>query len=671
VTAPGVALVGGHGYASRHLDHLRSAERSGRARLLGVADPRPPEGDAGGVPWFDSLDALLDAGVEPDVVVVSTPPHTHAALALRAIAAGADVYVEKPPVASWAQYVELERAARDAGRAVQVGFQSLGAEALGIIDDSLRAGEIGDVLAVGVVGTWSRTVGYYDRSPWAGRRVLDGVDVVDGVVTNPLAHAVVTALRLAGARRADDVLHVDADLYHAHAIDADDTSVVRVRTASGVAVTLGLTLCAQEQTAPVVRVRGTRGTIELSYTTDELTIDGTGGRRTLTTGRAHLLDDLLDHRLQKHRATGTELLSPLADSGAFMRVLEAVRVADPPRQIPAEAVTWTGAGRDRRPVVHDVEAILARAVTAQATLAELGVPWARRLPASDVLDVGGVPVAELRDGSDVAATLSPRPYLHPVTTLDGVVVTDHLPADHAWHLGAGVAIQDVDGTNLWGGRTFTAEDREYVWRPDHGRVRVDRHAREAGVVDQELTWCDPTGDPLLTEHRRWEATPSPDGWWLDLRTELRSATGAPVSLGGPGSNGRAGGGYGGFFWRIAPCSDVRVRTADAHGEPAVHGTASSWLAWTAEFAAGPATLVFVAPHDDDADPWFVRSAGYPGVGLALAWDRRTTAPVDRPLRRRVRVLVADGVLDDDHVARLAGDALERELAPAPLAARPA
>lgn len=651
MTAPGVALVGGHGFATRHLEHLRSAERSGQARLLGVADPRPPEGDAGGIPWFDSLDALLDAGVEPQVVVISTPPHTHAPLALRAVAAGADVYVEKPPVSSWAQFVELERAARASARAVQVGFQSLGSEAFAVVDGCLRAGEIGDVLSVGAVGTWSRTVGYFGRSAWAGRRVLDGVDVVDGVATNPLAHAVVTALRLAGARRAEDVDDVDADLYHAHAIDSDDTSVIRVRTTSGVAVTLALTLCAPEQTAPTIRVRGTLGTIELGYTTDEITIDGVDGRRTLTVGRAHLLDDLL-----AHRRTGAPLLSPLADSGAFMRVLEAVRVADPPRQIPPEAVAWTGTGADRRPVVHDVEAILARAVTAQATLAELGVPWARTRPSRDVLAVDGVPVAELRDGTDVATTLSPRPYAHPVSTLGGVVVTDHLPADHAWHLGAGLAIQDVDGTNHWGGRTFTTQDRAYVWRADHGRVRLDHHGRDGGVADQALTWCDPSGAPLLTERRRWEASPARDGWWLDLSTELRSATGSPVPLGGPGSNGRAGGGYGGFFWRIAPCTDVRVRTAHDVGERAVHGTTSSWLAWTAEFASGTATLVFVAPHDDDTDPWFVRSAGYPGVGLALAWDRRTTAPVDEPLRRRVRVLVADGVLDDDRVRQLASDA---------------
>ena len=50
------------------------------------------------------------------------------------------------------------------------------------------------------------------------------------------------------------------------------------------------------------------------------------------------------------------------------------------------------------------------------------------------------------------------------------MVTDHLPEDHVWHLGAGVAIQDVDGVNFWGGRTYTRDAGAYVWRKDHGRI---------------------------------------------------------------------------------------------------------------------------------------------------------------------------------------------------------
>ena len=83
------------------------------------------------------------------------------------------------------------------------------------------------------MGAWSRTVGYWNRSPWAGRRSLHGRPVIDGVATNPLAHAVATALAVVGCRRLDEVESVDTDLYRANAIDSDDTSVVRIRTTRG------------------------------------------------------------------------------------------------------------------------------------------------------------------------------------------------------------------------------------------------------------------------------------------------------------------------------------------------------------------------------------------------------------------------------------------------------
>ena len=84
--------------------------------------------------------------------------------------------------------------------------------------------------------------------------------------------------------------------------------------------------------------------------------------------------------------------------------------------------------------------------------------------------VAGREVASYQDGSRIRPSSSPRPYLHPVRTLAGTVVTDHQPADHVWHLGVGVALQDVNGINFWGGRTYTRDAGRYVWRPDHGTV---------------------------------------------------------------------------------------------------------------------------------------------------------------------------------------------------------
>lgn len=307
--------------------------------------------------------------------------------------------------------------------------------------------------------------------------------------------------------------------------------------------------------------------------------------------------------------------------------------------------------------------------------------------------VGGTTVLHYADGTGSPAFDAPRPHLHPLRTLAGVPVTDAAPPDHSWHLGLSVGVQDVDGANLWGGRTYLREDG-YTWRRDHGRtVHRAWEQRLPGAVTHRLDWLGPDDAVLLVETRElaWEVLDDRT-WRLDLATTLRCPSvgpAGPVALGSPGSNGREAAGYGGIFWRFAPCEDVDVRTADARGEDRVHGSRPAdhpgrWLAWSAHVpaaappvppgyptwsaagvpaggaepesrTAGDVTVVAL-PGDDAtaADPWFVRVGGYPGLGSALAWDTPVRVTPDAPLRRSMTFLVADGRWsDDDVVARLA------------------
>jgi Methane oxygenase PmoA len=265
---------------------------------------------------------------------------------------------------------------------------------------------------------------------------------------------------------------------------------------------------------------------------------------------------------------------------------------------------------------------------------------------SDVLArlaVDGVPVAEYVDGAGLDRTLAPRPYLHPVRTLAGVVVTDARPADHPWHLGVSVAIPDVDGANLWGGPTYR-HGEGYTWRDDHGRiVHAGFDHLDDGGFTERLHWLAPGGELLHTERRRVRARPAERGWELEVVTTLRNAPGRPVRLGSPATNGREGAGYGGLFCRLAPAGNPQVRTAAAVGEDAVHGSGAPWLAWTDR----DVTLGFARTGEAPADPWFVRVADYPGVGLQLA--AREPVTVDGAVTWGLRVLVADGVLDDGAV----------------------
>jgi hypothetical protein len=266
------------------------------------------------------------------------------------------------------------------------------------------------------------------------------------------------------------------------------------------------------------------------------------------------------------------------------------------------------------------------------------------------LAVDGRPVAEYVVEPDLAGKHGPRPYLHPVRTLGGTGVTDALPEDHVWHLGASLAVQDVSGTNLWGGRTYV-RDAGYTWRDDHGRIaHVEWVSRDPGRLAHRLHWLDRAGGVLLTEERGISASGSAAGWVLDFAYTLTAPADREIVLGSPATNGRPGGaGYGGFFWRAVTDEPPRVFTAGAEGEEAVNGSTEPWVALTGSAGGRPYSLVFSGLAE--GDHWFVRSTMYPGVCAAFAFERTRTLAPGESLAGRHAVLIADGTLDRGDLPR--------------------
>jgi predicted dehydrogenase len=663
MATPGKArlvLVGVRGFGQVHAERIARLAEQGLVELVAAVDPGvvldPPV--IYGVGLYADLAEALSAVGPVDVVVIAAPLSVHFPLASTALTSGADVYLEKPPVTSLDDFTRLLDLEQQTGRVIQVGFQSLGSHALEMLGTD--AFGIGPVVRVGAVGAWARTVGYWNRSPWSGRRSLRGQAVVDGVVTNALAHAVITALAIVGCRRLDDVEVVDTDLYRANAIDSDDTSVVRVRTASGLEVTCALSLCAPVQQVPEVHIEGARGRATFAYTADQIEVDPNGERRTETTARTDLLENLL-----AHRRDGSALLVPLASTGAFMRVLAAVADADEPIRIDPRTIRWEGEDQDRRAVVDDIENWLAKAASTGRTFTELGAPWAHR-ERDRVLaraQVAGVEVARYLDGRGTIPTSSPRPVLHPVRTLAGVVLTARHPADHDWHNGVGMAIPDVNGTSFWGGGTYV-HGKGYVLLDNHGEIVGPAPDVRADGFTQRLEWVGHGGSVELRELRSvsW-AVRDEQVWTLAFESTLQAER--AVTLNSPGSKGRPDAGYGGFFWRFPVCDDVAVYTAEKRGEADVLGSVAPWAAWSAEFYAGPgqsgpATIVIAAAGAAEAgEPWFVRVRDYPGLGSALAWDRPVSLQPGEDLSRRFDIAIADGRLPEAQVSALADELLAR------------
>ncbi|TDO93289.1 DUF6807 family protein [Enemella evansiae] len=656
---PTVIQVGVRGFGAVHLANIDRLAAAGRVRLVACVDPLVGSlgGDPGlGVPLFDSLTDALEAVGVPEVVIASVPIPLHAAVAAEALRAGADLLLEKPPFARLADLEALLALQRQTGRLVQVGFQALGSHALELIDRDEFG--IGAVRHVRAMGHWVRHRAYWERTPWAGRRHLDGVDVMDGVATNPLAHAVATALRIAGLRRAEDVTEVVVDAYRTTAIDTDDTTALRIVPATGAeapTVSAALTLSGpgEGEPPPLVEVVGEHGTLTLSYILDQVT--GPDGA-VRGTGRTDLLENLL-----AARATGVPLLAPLADTGAFMRVVEALRTAPEPTRIPERFIEVVGEGAAAHPVLQDVQHWIRAAADRDGTFAEAGAPWAFTGRDTVLAEAGAGrrgPLLTVQSGAGSVPDSAPRPFLHPVRTRAGVELTARRPADHDWHLGLGFTVPDAAGTNFWGGGSYRP-GAGYQWLDDHGVQRLDALLQDPEELTMLLSWLDRDGEPVLRERRTMACLPiDGDCWELRLHTELEADR--PIPLGSPGSSGRAGAGYGGWFWRLPACREITVRTPDGAGERAVNGSRAPWLAWHATFlgtpgATGPATIV-LAPGDEQtaADPWFVRTGDYPGIGSAVAWERPALVEPGRRFIRSARAVIADGELDPaDAMGRLA------------------
>ncbi|WP_318204190.1 Gfo/Idh/MocA family oxidoreductase [Streptomyces sp. SCL15-4] len=368
-----VVLAGARGHGRWHLDNIRALQARGVVRLAGICELTPLTGaeipDGLGAPEQSAdLGALLDA-TGARIAVICTPIPTHTELALTAAARGAHLLLEKPPAPSYAEFRRMADGVAEAGVACQIGFQSLGSHAVPAIRRLIAEGAIGRIAGVGAAGAWARDEAYYRRAAWAGRRRLNGADVVDGVLTNPLAHAVATALALLGTTRAEDVTGIETELLRANAIESDDTSCVRVHTPRG-PVTVAATLCAEHPGEPYVLVHGDAGRITFWYKQDRVLLQRTGhGPEETEYGRTDLLENLAGHL--EH---GTGLLVPPEDTGAFMRVVEAIRTAPDPAPLPDTA--WRLLPDERRRIVPGVDGLVAAAADTLALYSELGASWA-------------------------------------------------------------------------------------------------------------------------------------------------------------------------------------------------------------------------------------------------------------------------------------------------------
>jgi predicted dehydrogenase len=358
-----VALIGANGHGRWHRRRLGELEEAGLVRVVALCDTQPILPPVSGTPVFASHREML-ANARPDAVVICTPPHTHLPIALDCIAAGCDLLLEKPPVASLAAHRTLTAALTASGRACQVGFQALGSSAWAMFRAAVAETGV-EQGRIAAVASWQRDDAYYERVPWAGRRTVAGRPVIDGALVNPLAHAVMQALATAAVAGAGRPRELTVERYRTRPwVEVDDTAFARITFGQKPEMVVAVTLSGEDFIAGEI----VAGRAVLEYPTDRVALGGSNELKAAP-GRTDLLTNLIEYRAGK-----ADLLVPLAATRDFTAVLEALTEPDIPLPAIIDESHLDQHGGVR--TIRGINAVLRRVAETGVLPSESGAAWA-------------------------------------------------------------------------------------------------------------------------------------------------------------------------------------------------------------------------------------------------------------------------------------------------------
>ncbi|MFJ1901652.1 PmoA family protein [Streptomyces sp. NPDC088115] len=266
-----------------------------------------------------------------------------------------------------------------------------------------------------------------------------------------------------------------------------------------------------------------------------------------------------------------------------------------------------------------------------------------------------------------------KPYVHPLRTLAGGLVSGYRPNDHRWHKGLQLAAGHLSGQNFWGGDSGAGRGQGDRRSGDRvGSMRHDCFSDFEVTEDrlrfvERLTWMESGGQEWAAERRTVEVhsvEPAEGAWALDWSLHLINVRDQPLSFGSTATAGDEPAGCTGLHWRGPrdfakgdvlgpgiPGDKGRTAAAQLMGTPA---SEAAWIAFTAEHDSNDthSTVLFAhAPENADsihASHWFVRSDPFPSVALSWAFFEEFELPPGESFGYRYRVVVADGAWDRDH-----------------------
>jgi len=222
------AVVGCGRIGKRHAEMIT---RNPESELIALCDIRPADQlgiEKYDVPFFPSVEELLDSDLDIDVVNICTPNGLHADHSLKALDSGSHVVCEKPMALSKADAENVIFKALQVSRQVFVVMQNRYSPPSVWLKEVMDHKLLGNIHMVQVNCLWNRDERYYTDEPenWHGDLKLDG-----GTLFTQFSHFIDLMYWLFG-----DIKDINArfmDFTHQGLTDFEDSGTVHFKFING------------------------------------------------------------------------------------------------------------------------------------------------------------------------------------------------------------------------------------------------------------------------------------------------------------------------------------------------------------------------------------------------------------------------------------------------------
>ena len=271
------------------------------------------------------------------------------------------------------------------------------------------------------------------------------------------------------------------------------------------------------------------------------------------------------------------------------------------------------------------------------------------------VDIGGKPFTTFYYGPDTM-----KPYLHPLRTASGVVVTRRWPQeqiageshDHPHHTGLWFSHGDVNGLDFWA---------NVKKGPKFGEVRLDKitkvsSGKKSGVIEGDFNWVDADGKAIMKEHRVMTFYDDPKTRQVDFDFTLTAV--APIKFGDTKE--------GTFAIRLndglAEKGGSGTMTSSTNGVKmkAIWGKAAPWVDYAGTLEGQPLGIAIFDHPGNPRHPttWHARDYGLFAANIFGTHDFLNDKTKDgsmsiepgKSVRFRYRVLIHPGLTGDAPIA---------------------